>query len=280
MLNQLEFKLQVERQYQKGFDLMQRAYTADGDKKSRQDAINQKAESDKTIQLLSSALKRYKNLHIIEVADEEEMDPSNPANTEGDRKGNLRKPLTGTLSVTVKAAKELEHPPLTKKSNKIFNETTVVLKIEGNFRAKSHPTRTDRWNQDFELSVEKANELTIAIYDKQGNELPQPIGFAWIRLSDLVEALRRQKIGMEAAGGGWVTADGAMSSGGYPRGGQLEGGPYQSGGDAPLMPYGAAMGGPGGGGQSSEGVEAWFVVEPAGAILLHLNFGQSFARFF
>lgn len=71
MLNQLEFKLQVERQYQKGFDLMQRAYTADGDKKSRQDAQNQKLESDKTIQLLSSALRRYKNLHVIQVEEEE-----------------------------------------------------------------------------------------------------------------------------------------------------------------------------------------------------------------
>lgn len=76
MLNQLEFKLQVERQYQKGFDLMQRAYTADGDKKSRQDAQNQKIESDKTIQLLSSALRRYKNLHVIQV--EEEDDGAGP----------------------------------------------------------------------------------------------------------------------------------------------------------------------------------------------------------
>jgi len=72
MLHQLEFKLQVERQYQKGFDLMQRAYNADGDKKSRLDAQNQKLESDKTIQLLTTALKRYKNLHVIEVAEEEE----------------------------------------------------------------------------------------------------------------------------------------------------------------------------------------------------------------
>jgi hypothetical protein len=299
MLNQLEFKLQVERQYQKGFDLMQRAYTADGDKKSRQDAINQKMESDKTIQLLSSALRRYKNLHVIEVADEEDAagmcldmttvlclfyahsDGTSPTNPIGDRKGNLRKPLTGTLQITVKAARELEHAPLTSskkssKSNAI--ETTVVLKIEGNFRAKSHPSRTDRWNQDFELSVEKANELTIAIYDKQGNsDMPHPIGFTWIRLSDLVDALRRQKIGMEAAGGGWVTADGAMNNpGGYggAGGGRFDSNPYQLGGDGPLMPSGPMGGAGGGGGGGGEGVEAWFIVEPAGAILLHLNFSE------
>jgi classical protein kinase C len=201
-------------------------------------------------------------------------DPSAPANTIGDRKGNLRKPLTGTLQITVKGAKELEHALLPKKSNKIFNETTIILKIEGNPRAKSHPSRTDKWNQDFELSVEKANELTIAIYDKHGNEMPAPIGFTWIRLSDLVDALRRQKIGMEAAGGGWVTADGAMNNpGGYGGQGRFEQNPYQLGGDGPLMPGGMGGGGMGGGG-GSEGIEAWFIVEPAGAILLHLNFGE------
>lgn len=200
------------------------------------------------------------------------QDPTTPANTIGDRKGNLRKPLTGTLQITVKAAKELEHALLPKKSNKIFNETTVVLKIEGNFRAKSHPSRTDRWNQDFELSVEKANELTIALYDKHGNEMPAPIGFTWVRLSDLVDALRRQKIGMEAAGGGWVTADGAMNNpGGYGGQGRFEQNPYQLGGDGPLMPGGMGMGG---GTGASEGIEAWFMVEPAGAVLLHLNFGE------
>jgi hypothetical protein len=183
------------------------------------------------------------------------------------------------LNITVKAARELEHAPLTKKSSKVFNETTIVLKIEGNFRAKSHPSRTDRWNQDFELSVEKANELTIAIYDKQsgsGGEMPSPIGFTWIRLSDLVDALRRQKIGMEmeATGGGWVTADGAMNNpGGYGGQGRFESNPYQLGGDGPLMAPGMGGAGAGAGGSSTEGIEAWFIVEPAGAILLQLNFG-------
>jgi len=201
---------------------------------------------------------------------------TDPTVPEGDRKGNLRKPLTGTLYITVKAARELEHAPLTKRSAKIFNETTVVLKIEGNARAKSHPSRTDKWNQDFEISVDKANEVTIAIYDKQGNEMPVPIGFTWVRLSDLVEALRRLKVGMEAAGGGWVTAAGAMS--GAPSG--PGGGRYQQPGmDSPLMPYGAGtqMGGPGmpgPPGAGSDGIEAWFMVEPAGAVLLHLNFGK------
>lgn len=73
MLHQLEFKLQVEMQYKKGIDKMAKLYQADGDKKSRADAESKKVESEKKIQLLQTALKRYKNLHILDdVAEEEE----------------------------------------------------------------------------------------------------------------------------------------------------------------------------------------------------------------
>lgn len=73
MLHQLEFKLQVEMQYKQGIDKMAKLYQADGDKKSRADAESKKVESEKKIQLLQTALKRYKNLHILdEVVEEEE----------------------------------------------------------------------------------------------------------------------------------------------------------------------------------------------------------------
>ena len=73
MLHQLEFKHQVEKQYKLGIDKMSKLYQADGDKKSRQDAEAKRVESDKKIQLLESALKRYKNLHILDdVADDDE----------------------------------------------------------------------------------------------------------------------------------------------------------------------------------------------------------------
>lgn len=60
-------------QYKKGIDKMAKLYQADGDKKSRADAESKKVESDKKIQLLQTALKRYKNLHILDdLADDEE----------------------------------------------------------------------------------------------------------------------------------------------------------------------------------------------------------------
>lgn len=72
MLHQLEYKLQVEMQYKRGIDKMARLYQADGDKKSKADAENKRYESDRKIQLLQTALKRYKTLHILDDAEEDE----------------------------------------------------------------------------------------------------------------------------------------------------------------------------------------------------------------
>lgn len=183
--------------------------------------------------------------------------------------------MSGKLQVTVNAARELDHAPIvtsgkSRSSSKQVTETYVSLKVEGTQRARSHGSRTDRWNEEFEITVDKANEVEIAVYDKQVSEPhPIPIGLLWIRISDLVEAQRRQKVMMESGAGGWVTA-GAM------------GGPnaMASGGDmnAPLS-FGADAGGPSGstmGGYvtQNEGIEAWFAVQPAGALALQLNFSK------
>lgn len=165
---------------------------------------------------------------------------------------------------------------MTKRSNKAGNDTIVVVKVEGTPREKSHPSRTDRWNESFEISVDKANEVEIAVYDKQVGEQLIPIGLLWIRISDLVEALRRQKVEQETGQGGWVTAAGAMQG---PAMNNYNGmAPNLSDGNVAL-PYGATQpamtAGPASAPNAAqEGIEAWFAVEPAGAIALRLNFGQ------
>lgn len=196
----------------------------------------------------------------------------------GERKDNLRKPLSGKLQVTIKGARELDHAPFLKfgRSYKPINETTVVIKVEGTQRAKSHPSRTDRWMEDFEMSVDKANEVEIAVYDKQvGTEVPVPIGLLWVNISDIVEALRRAKVQEEGKGGGWVTA-GAMRDGSYNGGLAYEPTSGVLGGNTPMQ-FAATPGDPTAPGmgmqQQSEGIEAWFAVEPAGALALRLNFG-------
>ncbi|KAJ3558906.1 hypothetical protein NM688_g658 [Phlebia brevispora] len=276
MLHQLEFKLQVEMQYKKGIDKMAKLYQADGDKKSRADAEGKRVESERKIQLLQTALKRYKTLHILDDEEEEE------GTGEGDRKDNMRKPLSGKLHITLKGARELDHAPIVatgrSRSSKMV-ETYVSFKVEGTQRARSHPTRTDRWMEEFEITVDKANEVEVAIFDKQVGEVhPVPIGLLWIKISDLVEAQRRQKVMAESGQGGWVTA-GAMSSEGGVTGqpGQMGGGDMNAPigfGDNRPVPQGSGPAAQAG----SEGIDAWFAVEPAGAIALHLNFVKENVR--
>ena len=64
MLSQLEFKLNVEKQYLKGVEKMVQLYQMEGDRKSKADAAARKVESTQKIQLLKQALKRYEDLHI------------------------------------------------------------------------------------------------------------------------------------------------------------------------------------------------------------------------
>ena len=204
---------------------------------------------------------------------------------EGGHKANIRsRPISGKLQVSVRAARELEHAPVVtswkaRSASKQVIETYVSIKVEGTERVRSHPTRTDRWNEDFEIQVDKASEVEITIYDKQVSEMyPVPIGMLWIKLSDLVEAQRRQKVEQEAGQGGWVTADaaGAMSGPGGAFDSHAYPGSHNSGGSGDFNnPLSFPGGSPAGMmPMQPEGIDAWFAVEPAGAIQLQLNFSE------
>lgn len=199
----------------------------------------------------------------------------------GERKDNLRsKPLSGKLLITLKGARELDHAPIVStfrsRSASKQIETYVSFRIEGTQRARSHPTKTDRWMEDFEITIDKANEVEIAVYDKQASEQhPTLIGLLWIKINDLVEAQRRQKVLIESGQGGWVTA-GAMNGDAAGFSGQSTSmsdmnSPIQFN-NAPVPVAGAVPGMPGG--VSADGIDAWFAVEPAGAVALRLNFSK------
>ena len=73
MLHQIEFKLQIEKQYKMGIDKMAKLYQADGDRKSKNDAESKRVESASKIRLLQQSLKRYKQLHVMEDSGDDEM---------------------------------------------------------------------------------------------------------------------------------------------------------------------------------------------------------------
>lgn len=141
--------------------------------------------------------------------------------------------------------------------------------------------------QNFDIEMDKADEVEIAFYDQQGGQKNPPprvlIGVMWLKVSDLLEALRRQKVeGLDGDGAGWVTAatvrdrDGGSSGGRGGRNGDV---------DAPLGQQGLTAGGHVGGGPSSsghggasDGLDGWFNVEPQGAVNFHLDFGSPLSR--
>ncbi|CCM01893.1 uncharacterized protein FIBRA_03964 [Fibroporia radiculosa] len=284
MLHELEFKLQVEKQLKKGIDKMAKVFQAEGDKRSRAEAESKKIESERKIHLLQTALKRYEKLHILDDANEEEdieINQNMPGpsgvgvpGVDGERKDIRSKNLSGKLQVTLKGARELEHAPLASRSRSASKqvETFISFKVEGTERARSHPSRTDRWMEDFEITIEKANEVEITVYDKQvGEAHPVPIGLLWIKISDLVDAQRKQKVMMETGQGGWVTAgamdgDAAAISAQAGSVGDMNA-PIGFGDNRVVPPSSIST-------AQSEGIDAWFAVEAAGALALHLNFGM------
>jgi classical protein kinase C len=180
----------------------------------------------------------------------------------------MRRPVTGKVRLNILEARELAHAP-----TRTFKapETLVVVKIDGNVCFRSRPSRSDHWNDQCETHVDKASEVEVTIYDQSG-ERSVPIGVLWLKISDIAEGLRRQKI-MQDNGPGWVSAEVAQQQQ-YPQlpsaGSQYYGQnqmpalkPDIASGDMPSTPS-----------ASQEGIEAWFDVEPVGHIRLQLNFGK------
>ncbi|KAI9787140.1 MAG: Serine/threonine kinase [Geoglossum umbratile] len=268
MLSQLEFKLSVEKQYKEGIEKMVRLYQLEGDRKSRADAESKRIESNQKIQLLKQALKRYEDLHVdMESAADAADDDS--INTP-----NMRKPLTGHLSMRIHAVKDVDHAATGRFAR--GPETFVIAKVEDVIKIRTKSTRTDRWPEEsHEIEVDKANEIEITVYDKPGDH-PLPIGMLWIRISDIAEEMRRKKIESDFNSAGWVSADKMENGGANRQDSQFRNSP---------MPYYGSGGPPGmGGGQNfksaSQGqadpvaIDAWFALEPVGQIHLTMSFAK------
>ncbi|OJJ50940.1 hypothetical protein ASPZODRAFT_292750 [Penicilliopsis zonata CBS 506.65] len=267
MLSQLEFKLSVEKQYKAGIEKMVRLYQDEGDRKSRADAEGRRIESNQKIQLLKQALKRYEDLHVdIESTDGPDDDSLSAP--------NMRKPLTGHLSMRVHAVKEVDHAASSRFSR--GPETFVIVKVEDAIKARTKATRTDRWqDESFNIDIDKANEIELTVYDKSGDR-PTPIGMLWIRITDIAEEMRRKKLETDINASGWVSAD-KMNHGSL-AGGQTSPGASSTG--PSQHPAGARPGAPGSTPQGAGApggavvIDSWFALEPVGRIQLSMSFAK------
>lgn len=195
MLQQLQFKLQVENQYREANEKISHLYLMDGDRLSSNAAEGGRVESDQRIQLLNKSLKRYQDMHIDidEVTKDTEI-----MNTPK----YARKPLSGKLSVTITCIRDVDHialPMFLKRP-----ETVVCIKVDDVEQARTKPLRSGKWNEEFYVDVDKANELELAVYDKSG-ALLVPVAVNWALLSDVTEEIRKKKVAA-ADSSDWVSA--------------------------------------------------------------------------
>ena len=187
-----------------------------------------------------------------------------------------RKPLTGRLSIRVQGVADVDHAATGRFSR--GPDTFIIIKVEDHFKARTKVTKNDRWPDELhEFEVDKANEIELTVYDRTGDN-PMPIGMLWIRLSDIIEELRRKRIEAELNSSGWVSADKMADNGSNVRPDlQFQPPPsaYQNagpGGPGASGAFGAAA--PGGPLPQTAPVlvDAWFALEPVGRIHLTINF--------
>lgn len=248
MLNQLQLKLQLEKQYKQGFDKMAKLYQAEGDRRSRNDAESRRVESTSKIVLLQQALNRYQQLDIGD-------GPATDMSTAYEQRRAYRRPQSGTFTISVQRAKDLDHAAQSHWSRSA-RETFVGLKVEDTERAQTHARSPPVWNEEFSLHVDNASEVELVVYDRVGSAVPVPIGVMWLRISDVVEELRKKKFGQveETRAEPWVpvSRDGAQSNGARSD-------------SFSELPADSTPG-------ENDSVYTWFTVEPAGALLLRVTF--------
>lgn len=271
MLQQLEFKLQVERQYQEANAKLTKLYQIDGDRQSSSAAEGGAMESKNRIQLLTKALKKYQAINV-------DLDPfkQHDADSLNHQPKFRRKQLTGELTIGVNVVRDVDHiesPMFSRKP-----ESYVTIKIDDTVKARTRASRNDRWNEEFQVHVGKGNEVEITIYDKV-NDTMTPVAVMWLLLSDVAEEIRKRKAGQTSDQSGWVNAR-VISTYSAHSGSNFETAPNVPVSDASVRIDPTASSG---GDQNAVSTaypnrittNSWFTLEPAGQILLTLGFNKS-----
>lgn len=273
MLQQLQFKLQVENQYRDANQKISHLYLMDGDKSSSNAAEGGKLESDQRIQLLNKALRKYQVMHInVDDLNRDFEIISTPK--------HARKELSGKLTVTVTCVRDIDHVASPLFLKKI--ESIVTVKIDDVEKARTKPSRSDRWNEDLVIDVEKGNEIEFSVLDKVGPNLV-PVAVNWVLLSDITEEIRKKKVATESGNSGWYTANNLPQNSGSTSGssapsnklepnavpGQFNAtSPFQSPGPSPNESPNLNE-------NSKIQINTWLSVEPVGQLLLTLSFEKA-----
>ncbi|KAG0270060.1 Serine/threonine kinase [Actinomortierella ambigua] len=234
-LRELAYKLDVEKKVKQGQDKLEALGMT---------AKENGVENAEKILLLKRALQKYQSLYLPG-QDDDQPSVSGTA---------LRRPMTGKLHIRIAGLKNQNNAPT--RSGRA-PETTAYIKVDSQLKAKTRPARAGsqgiRWNEEFEIPVEKGSEIEILVCDRP-DHIPVPIGMFWLKISDLVEDLRRKKVEADNDAA-WIAANGQDIGSRAPPSIRPTTGPL---GDNPV--------------NGVEGIESWWDLEPVGQISLKFNF--------
>jgi len=244
-LHEIAYKLHVEKKLKEGTNRLSTIYGSDphiGGRRDRAQLNAKMSETAEKIKLLTRSLHKYQGLYIGK---------SNESLTDFDTTHQdspiHKRPVTGKLTITIHAGKDLAHAPL---RNMRQFESIAVIKIDGNERERTRPSPNVRWNETFEIEVSKASELEIELYDRPIDR-HIPIGSIWIKFAEILEDMRKQQQ-MQDTQSGWASA------------GQIQANQVATADQISSHPPSASF--------SPRAIESWWDVEPSGQIHLSLNF--------
>lgn len=276
MLQQLQFKLQVENQYREANEKISHLYRLDGDKSSSIVADTGRLESDQRIQLLNKSLKRYQDMHIDVEDVTRDMEIMNTPKY-------ASKAFSGKLNISVTCIRDIDHiasPTFSKRP-----ESVVSIKIDDVERAKTRGTRSGKWNEEFHIDIDKGNEIEFSVYDKSVSVLV-PVAVTWALLSDISEEIRKKKVAQEVGSEGWVLASNLPNNNSkqhndnYPSGSEFgatsnttstfNGSPKNYNSNIP-----SNMDSPVSGETKQVQINTWLSLEPVGQVLVSVSLDKS-----
>ncbi|KAI9315794.1 kinase-like domain-containing protein [Zopfochytrium polystomum] len=127
-------------------------------------------ESQAKIQALTRADHRYAALYIEPVAGQEEDEPLM----------EIKRVSTGRFRVKLIGAANL--PGRTSQQADVY----ATITIDGQVKAATRP-RPQRWDEQFDIQVDNAYDVEIAVYSKSAGLL---LAMSWFKLADLEEDLK------------------------------------------------------------------------------------------
>ncbi|CDR44262.1 CYFA0S14e01442g1_1 [Cyberlindnera fabianii] len=196
MINQLNTKLKVEQKYYEANEKLSKIYQLDGDRRISSVAEDGRIQSNHKIQLLKKSLKRYEDVHV-------NLEQINQDDEESNTVKFRRKPLAGTLTIGINTIRDVDHiaSPLFSRKTESF----ISIKVDDEEKVKTKATRNDKYNEEFNIPIEKGNEVEITVFDKVSGNNYVPVAIAWFLISDIAEEIRKKKVD-QAGNAGWVSA--------------------------------------------------------------------------